>query len=107
MESSVGFYKKLGLELTYGGKEASFTSFGAGESFINLIVTDSVATEWWGRVILRVVEVDSLYRELKASGLNPAAPRDGEWGERFFHLKDPDGHELSFAQLLRQPETRP
>lgn len=22
------------------------------------------------------------------------------WGERFFHITDPDGHELSFAELL-------
>jgi hypothetical protein len=29
------------------------------------------------------------------------APRDAEWGERFFHLTDPDGHELSFASPLR------
>jgi uncharacterized glyoxalase superfamily protein PhnB len=27
-------------------------------------------------------------------------PRDAEWGERFFHLVDPDGHELSFARPL-------
>jgi hypothetical protein len=34
-------------------------------------------------------------------GLNPeAAPRDAEWGERFFHLLDPDGRELSFAKPL-------
>ena len=27
-------------------------------------------------------------------------PRDAEWGERYFHLTDPDGHELSFARPL-------
>ena len=26
-----------------------------------------------------------------------SAPRDAEWGERFFHITDPDGHQLSFA----------
>jgi uncharacterized glyoxalase superfamily protein PhnB len=26
-----------------------------------------------------------------------APPRDAEWGERFFHLTDPEGHGLSFA----------
>jgi hypothetical protein len=32
------------------------------------------------------------------AGYRPdTAPRDAEWGERFFHLTDPDGHELSFA----------
>jgi hypothetical protein len=30
-------------------------------------------------------------------GLTPAAPpRDAEWGERYFHLNDPDEHEVSF-----------
>jgi uncharacterized glyoxalase superfamily protein PhnB len=28
-------------------------------------------------------------------------PRNAEWGERYFHLTDTDGHELSFAQPLR------
>ena len=37
-----------------------------------------------------------------AAGCQPTtAPRDAEWGERFFHLIDPDGHELSFARPLR------
>ena len=102
MPRSVDFYKKLGLELLYGGEPATFTSFRAGEGFINLILTGSEAGGWWGRVILRVEVVDSLHSKLKESGLEPEPPRDGEWGERFFHLKDPDGHELSFAQLLRQ-----
>ena len=31
-----------------------------------------------------------------------APPRDAEWGERFFHLTDPDGHELSFAWPLKR-----
>ena len=28
------------------------------------------------------------------------APQDAPWGERYFHLIDPDGHELSFAKPL-------
>jgi len=28
------------------------------------------------------------------------SPRDAAWGERFFHVTDPDGHELSFAEPL-------
>jgi hypothetical protein len=31
----------------------------------------------------------------------PARPRDAAWGERYFHLHDPDGQELSFAQPIR------
>ncbi|MDA2930533.1 hypothetical protein MYX84_11400 [Acidobacteria bacterium AH-259-O06] len=55
MARSVDFYKKLGLEPLYGGEHASFTSFRAGEGFINLILTGSEAGRWWGRVILRFV----------------------------------------------------
>ena len=42
-----------------------------------------------------------MYARAIAQGLYPeAAPRDAEWGERYFHLLDPDGHELSFAKAL-------
>ncbi len=100
MAQSVEFYRKLELELLYGGEQASFTSFRAGDGVINLIRTGSEAGGWWGRVILRVEDVDSLYSKLKESGLEPESPRDGDPGERFFYLKDPDRHELSFVQLL-------
>ena len=56
---------------------------------------------WWGRVIFYVADVDALYDRALAAGYQPATvPRDAEWGERFFHLDDPDGHELSFARPL-------
>ncbi len=43
----------------------------------------------------------ALYDRALAAGYLPATvPRDAEWGERFFHLNDPDGHELSFARPL-------
>jgi len=36
-----------------------------------------------------------------AAGYRPnSAPRDDKWGERFFHLTDPDGHQPSFASPL-------
>ncbi len=54
-----------------------------------------------GRVIFYVADVDALYDRALAAGYQPATvPRNAEWGERFFHLNDPDGHELSFARSL-------
>jgi uncharacterized glyoxalase superfamily protein PhnB len=48
-----------------------------------------------------VADVDALYDRALATGYQPATvPRDAECGERFFHLVDPDGHELSFAKPL-------
>ena len=75
---------------------------GSISSLMRLLrLISSQAGRRLSRVILRVDEVDLLYSKLKESGLEPEPPRDGDRGERFFHLKDPDGHELSFAQLLR------
>jgi uncharacterized glyoxalase superfamily protein PhnB len=46
--------------------------------------------------------VDTLYASVIAAGYRPdTTPRDAEWGEPFFRLTDPDGHELSFAWPLR------
>ena len=53
------------------------------------------------RQIFYVADVDALYDRTLAAGYQPATvPHDAEWGERFFHLIDPDGHELSFARPL-------
>ena len=101
MSRSVAFYQAIGLEVLYGGAQATFTSFRLGDTFLNLILTPTYAGHWWGRLIFRVDKVDDLHATFMARGMQPESPRDGSWGERYFHIKDPDGHELSFAQLLR------
>lgn len=101
MARSVEFYEKFGLGLSYGGKEATFSTFRVGTGFINLILEPSQEVAWWGRAILRVNGVDSLYRDMKNKGLDPDELKYGPWGERYFHIRDPDGHELSFAELLK------
>ena len=85
-----------------GGDDAAFTSFRAGTSYLNLIAQPAERNwSWWGRVIFYHSNVDALHASLVAVGYRPdTAPRDAEWGERFFHLTDPDGHELSFAWPL-------
>jgi catechol 2,3-dioxygenase-like lactoylglutathione lyase family enzyme len=105
MRRAIEFYRMLGFELLYGGEEAAFTSFRAGRSFLNLILQPPECRwSWWGRVIFYQPQVDALYSRLVAAGCRPStAPRNAEWGERFFHLTDPDGHELSFAWPLRNP----
>jgi hypothetical protein len=34
-------------------------------------------------------------------GFYPDSPQDASWGERYFHMPDPDGHKLSFARPSR------
>jgi uncharacterized glyoxalase superfamily protein PhnB len=56
---------------------------------------------WWGRVIFHVDDVDALYQRALDNGFAPAsAPENAPWGERYFHISDPDRHELSFAKPI-------
>src|SRR5258705_8598779 len=102
MRRAVVFYRSLGFVLHYGGEEAGFTSFVVGDGSLNLEARpDAEPVTPWGRVILFVSDVDAVYERAVALGLSPSAPpRDAPWGERFFHLPDPDGHKLSFAKPL-------
>lgn len=100
MARSCRFYQALGFELKSGGRDATFTSFHAGAGFLNLARAARTETAW-GRVIFHVDDVNAAYRHALSAGLDPEfAPRDALWGERYFHIRDPDGHELSFARPL-------
>jgi catechol 2,3-dioxygenase-like lactoylglutathione lyase family enzyme len=102
MARAVAFYHALGFVLKFGGPEAAFTSFQVGAGHLNLTrIGRQIQWSWWGRVIFHVADVDATYACACASGLAPEfAPRDASWGERYFHIVDPDGHELSFARPL-------
>jgi len=100
MARTVPFYEALGFEAIYGGATAPFTSFRAGSGYLNVALGRVPAT-LWGRVILYVSDVDAMYTRALAAGFSPEmAPSDAPWGERYFHLRDPDGNELSFARPL-------
>lgn len=107
MTRAVRFYRALGFELHYGDEGSSFASFRAGSGYLNLIAMPADQQwSWWGRVIFYVSDVDAFYERAIVAGLKPeSVPRDASWGERFFHLADPDGHELSFATPLAVGQT--
>ena len=101
MRRAVRFYEALGFPLKFGGPQQAFTSFAFGGSYLNLIVDTRAPVSWWGRVIIYVSDVDAIYDKALAAGLKPSLePSDAPWGERYFHITDPDGHELSFARPL-------
>lgn len=102
MPRAVLFYQALGFPLRFGGGNEAFTSFALGATFLNLIAETHGPINWWGRVIIYVSDVDAVYRKALAAGIVPTfAPRDAPWHERYFHVTDPDGHELSFAHPLQ------
>jgi catechol 2,3-dioxygenase-like lactoylglutathione lyase family enzyme len=102
MSRAVRFYETLGFAVIHGGTDAPFTSFRAGTGYLNLVAQPPHRRwSWWGRVIFYVSDVDALYERALAGDIGPdTEPRDAEWGERYFHVTDPDGHEISFAKPL-------
>ena len=98
----MAFYDALGFEMIYGGAETEFTSYRAGSGYLNLIaMPDDTHWTWWGRPIFYVSDVDAFHANALQQGLEPEAePADASWGERYFHITDPDGHELSFARPI-------
>ena len=102
MTRSVEFYQStVGLDLLYGGPCSSFTSFSIGDGYLNLMLDADLQQSWWGRLIIYVDDVDEMYRRLIQLGEQPSTtPADAHWGERYFHVDDPDGHGLSFAKPL-------
>src|SRR6266566_4502662 len=103
LEHEVQFYRDvLGMELLYGGETAGFSSLRAKcpESAILNLEEGNTVTQW-GRLIFYVADVDEVWRHLKERGFDPPQPQNASWGERYFHMRDPDGHELSFARPLK------
>ena len=121
MEKSCKFYSIIpGFKVAYGGSSSdSFTTFEIGEGstykmYLNLEVKrniDSTISHHsdkmdFGRIIFYSVDVDELYSRLT----NDASiselvsfenePMNASWGERFFHMRDPDGYQLSFAMRI-------
>jgi catechol 2,3-dioxygenase-like lactoylglutathione lyase family enzyme len=127
MEKSCLLYSKFpGFRLTYGGEPSdSFTTFeigkGSNAAYINLELIDDDGssgfyngstvgkmkeTEDFGRIIFHVENVDELYSYMKyneyisKSIVFENEPANAPWGERFFHIREPNGYQLSFAQPL-------
>lgn len=102
MQKAVAFYEAVGFRRLYGGPAADFTSYRAGDGFLNLqLKVNAGPQQVWGRVIFWVVDVDAMHGRVLEAGYHPeTSPEDAPWGERYFHIRDPDGHELSFARPL-------
>jgi catechol 2,3-dioxygenase-like lactoylglutathione lyase family enzyme len=109
MKMSVNFYSKIpNFKIVYGGPDAQFTSFlidDAVKSYINLKPGKTQTTDF-GRIIFYTDDVDGLFAYMQddktvlALGKFESKPQDAIWGERFFHMLDPDGYKLSFATPL-------
>ncbi len=117
MNNSCGFYSRIpGFTLTYSSK--NFTTFTLGDNIgkqthLNLelanqdILFDNKLKDF-GRIIFHADNVDALYCYLNNDDsfskliIIESKPENAKWGERYFHVRDPDGYQLSFAQPLKE-----
>ncbi|MFL6401797.1 MAG: VOC family protein [Nitrososphaeraceae archaeon] len=115
MQRSCKFYSRIpGFKAVYGGaKNDSFTTFEIGSSATkeqrrqlkvrNARFEKNMTSS---RIIFHTDDVDKLYHQLKydkyigKSITFENQPTDAPWGERFFHIRDPDDYQLSFAQPI-------
>jgi catechol 2,3-dioxygenase-like lactoylglutathione lyase family enzyme len=102
MEASVRFYRDvLGMELVYGTPQSGFCSLRlVGTEFPILNLQQGPPVTDWGRIIFHVADVDAFWAYMRERGFKADHPQNAPWGERYFQVHDPDGHELSFAKPL-------
>ena len=130
MERSCRFYSQVpGFKLVYGSSDDTFTTFEIEEeeeehkSKIclnlelginnnreppNLIAENDNGwkRQHFGRIIFHTEDVDRLYSYFKnndsISNLISFEnePTNAAWGERYFHIREPDGYQLSFAEPI-------
>jgi catechol 2,3-dioxygenase-like lactoylglutathione lyase family enzyme len=91
----------LNLELIKEGKDSSDDFYKKSN-----LVGKTKVSEDFGRVIFHTENVDRLYSYMKQdeyiskSIVFENEPTNAPWGERFFHIREPNGYQLSFAQPL-------
>ena len=106
---SVKFYKKLGFEVLESNDRHTIVQLGMFKLYLvsmrdeDEFNTDSLAANKGKGMYLyiNVDDVDALYSALVKMGITPRSePRDWDWGNREFIVKDPDNYKLCFWQKI-------
>ena len=117
MDKSYNFYSKIpGFTISYS--TSNFTTFTLDENngkqtHLNLELTKQRQDKYYrannfGRIIFHTDNVDGLYFYLKSDIfiskliIIETKPENARWGERYFHIRDPDGYQISFAQQIKK-----
>ncbi len=111
METSCKFYSAIpDFRLVCGDASDSFTTYEVGKyskMYLNLELRKEDSSKDFGRIIFHTSNVDELYAYLKKDdnisklGSFENEPTNAPWGERFFHMRDPNGYQLSFAMPIK------
>jgi catechol 2,3-dioxygenase-like lactoylglutathione lyase family enzyme len=100
VERSREFYARIPGAVMEAHRPGEFALFRIGQARLGLLTRRFLRDGGPGfHVEISTAEggVDELYEEVRAAGIEPSGPpADRSWGERTFHVTDPDGNLLEF-----------
>jgi uncharacterized glyoxalase superfamily protein PhnB len=102
--SAAYFKEKLGFDLDFTAPGWEFLSFGIfkvmlGECSDEMSAEETGNHSWFAHAL--VENVDEVFAEFLANGaMVTSHPDDKPWGIREFGVTTPDGHRITFGQLI-------
>ena len=107
LKETASFYEKLGLEIIKSTENKIVAKLGDFELHCydqSKVFFKQDIERFKGAgvfVYISVDDVDAKYSEVKSRGLEPSGePKDFEWGNREFAIKDPDGYKIIFYKRI-------
>lgn len=109
VSKTVEFYKSLGFEIVKNEKEAAIAKLGDFELHFHdkkelTIKNDADVQPRGGGIYIyvNVENIDDFYKTLIEKGLKPSSePRNWQWGNREFAIRDPDEYKIVFYEELQ------
>lgn len=100
---SVAFYQQLGFQVEQSGPAFALLRLGEGTLGLLRAKLSDETHQFRGRihVELSTDHLDTLYEDLKSSGLTFGEPPHDEPWERAMSTSDPDGYHVEIAQGRR------
>jgi catechol 2,3-dioxygenase-like lactoylglutathione lyase family enzyme len=104
VERSRDFYTRLPGAVLVHHRPGDFALFQLGEGRLGLLSARFLpkgAPAFHMEVSSTLEDIDALHDQVLAAGLEPdGPPANRSWGERTFHLSDPDGNRIEFDSRL-------
>lgn len=86
---------------------------GMGRIWLHRVVDDfgltspAIAGHATGHLVIHVADVDAHYQQVRATGATvDSEPRDEDYGQREYGVRDPEGHLWGFATPFAKPAAR-
>ena len=94
LERSVAFYSRIPGANLVVHRAGQFAMFRFGQGRLGLLQINLPRPF---HIEMEVPDLDAMYQQLRAAGVEAQSPpTNRSWGERDFHVLDPDGNILEF-----------